>query len=192
MAASIVTPTPANTAVILLAADGAALGGESVLARSARALAEVGCYAQTAIVSKTTFAQDQLLNGLDFDVIVNPQAEHGVSTSIRHGVAWAEAQGAEAVLIALADMPFVTPAHYALLFERAAKNNKGVIFSMSGERRSPPAIFSKPFFSILLALKGDVGARHLLQSAPAKDGVEAPDTMLADINRPGDLKRRNR
>lgn len=202
MAASIVTPNPANTAAILLAAGGgarfggdklgAALGGESVLARSARALAEAGCYAQAAIVSKATFAQGQLLNGMDFDVIVNPQAEHGVSTSIRHGVAWAEAQGAEAALIALADMPFVTPAHYARLFERAAKDNEGVIFSMSGEHRSPPAIFTKPFFSKLLALTGDVGARDLLRSAPAEDGIDAPEAMLADVDRPRDLKRRKR
>jgi molybdenum cofactor cytidylyltransferase len=199
MAALKVPLTPAYTAAILLAAGsaarfggdklGAAMGGESVLAQSARTLAEAGCYAQTAIVSKTTFARDQLLNGLDFDVIVNQQADHGVSTSIRHGVAWAEAQGAEAVLIALADMPFVTRAHYARLFERAAKDNHGVIFSKSGEHRSPPAIFSKRYFSRLLALKGDVGARRFLKTAPIGDGVEAPNSMLADIDRPGDLAR---
>lgn len=202
MAAPIDSPRPANTAAILLAAGGgtrfggdklgAKLGGDSVLARSARALAEAGCYAQTAVVSKTTFAQRQLLNGMDFDVIVNPQAEQGVSTSIRQGVAWAEAQGAGAALIALADMPFVTPAHYANLFDRATKKNAGIIFSMSGEQRSPPAIFSKACFSRLLALTGDVGARALLRSAPIEDGVETPEDMLADIDRPSDLKRRKR
>lgn len=189
---------PSMTAAVLLAAGSGArfggdklamqIGGECILSLSAKSLAKAGCYRQAAIVSKASFAQDQLLNTLDFDVAVNPHSEQGISTSIRLGVAWAEEQDAQAILIALADMPFVTPAHYLRLFETINRSQSGLAYSWCGDKRSPPAIFSRSCFPQLSALEGDVGARDLLRAAPLAAGVEAPQRMLADIDTRADLK----
>lgn len=192
---------PARLAGLLLAAGegsrfggdklGAVIDGETVLALSASALASVGCVARAAVVGAATRRHAPLLDKLGYDVIVNDDDATGLSTSIRCAVAWAQAQGAEAVMIALADMPFVTPTHLLRLCARY-ECGAGIAYSRCGDRRSPPALFSARWFAALQALEGDAGARNLLALAEDNDGVDAPESMLADIDSQEDLARSSR
>ena len=202
MAALAMNPDPSTTAVILLAAGRASrfggdklaamFHGETVLSLSATTLAQTDCYLRSAVVNENSSKHVGRLKELGFVTILNDAAEAGLSRSIRLGVTWAKARGARGALIALADMPFITLAHYTRLLEIASHERFGVAYSKCAERRSPPAIFSADWFGRLLALEGDAGARELLQSAPSRAGVDASREMLTDIDTIEDLSRAER
>lgn len=127
---------------------------------------------------------------LDFEargyrVIHNHQPEIGMSSSVKLGVASAQALGAEAVLIALADMPCVTAAHVLRLLA-AADGADTVVASSDGVKPCPPAVFGANHFAALLELEGDEGARKLIAGGKH---VIAPARELLDVDRPEDLER---
>lgn len=188
---------PAPTAAILLAAGAstrfggdklaASVGGETVLALSARALAASGCALRAAVLSPVTKPHAPLLQTLGFAVVLNERADDGLSASIRAGVDWADKQGAQSVLIALGDMPFIDPEHYLRLLRKFQESDDQLTFTVCGDRRAPPAIFGSLWFSPLRNLHGDAGARDLLRCADKRVGVQAPASALRDIDTPGDL-----
>jgi len=118
-----------------------------------------------------------------FTPVDNPDPGAGQSGSIRLGLAEARAHGPKAVLIALADMPFVSLAHFEALLARFDQGHP-VIGSTDGNQPGPPVLFGAALFDTLGDLSGDVGARTLLRSAAL---VTAFPSELADIDSPADL-----
>jgi molybdenum cofactor cytidylyltransferase len=115
---------------------------------------------------------------------VNSRPEEGMSRSIRLGVAGLADLDVDGVVIALADMPLITPSHIGGLI--AACDQRGIVASKAGDRLSPPAYFSREHFRALSALSGDVGARALLAEGAALD---ADADMLTDVDTFEDLER---
>ncbi|UYH55013.1 nucleotidyltransferase family protein [Qipengyuania sp. SS22] len=112
--------------------------------------------------------------------VTNDRAAEGMGTSIAAGVR--AAQDCSRVVIALADMPFVEPAHLRLLAETG-----GPVFTRyaSGAEGSP-AGFPRSIFDRLCALQGEAGARSL-GLADASAIAPASAATLADIDTPEDL-----
>lgn len=117
-----------------------------------------------------------------FTAIVNPDPAAGQSGSLRLGLAEARIVRPQAVLVALADMPFVPIAHIHALLDCFGEH--AVVASTDGQRSSPPALFAASLFPILEGLSGDTGARALLRDAHL---VSASPSQLTDIDTPLDL-----
>ena len=115
-----------------------------------------------------------------FQVIVNESPETGQAHSLHLAVEAAEATGARALLVVLADMPFVTTCHIEKLLEAG----EGIIASTFCGSPMPPALFPRHVWPELLKTSGDAGARGLLQTALL---VAAPQSELRDIDVPADL-----
>ena len=118
-----------------------------------------------------------------FEIVDNDRPEDGMAHSIALGIAAARRSSADAVLIALADMPFVPTAH----FERILAGYRGpdtLVATSNGVRRMPPALFGSDWFAELEGLSGDRGAHALLGRAAIV--VTEADTLL-DVDRPEDL-----
>ena len=112
--------------------------------------------------------------------VVNPDAERGLGTSIAAGVRAAAHH--DRVVIALADMPLMEPAHLRLLGQET-----GAIFTRQPDGSAgSPAAFRQEHFVQLQSLDGDRGARSL--SLPRALVIE-PSTcgMLVDIDTPSDI-----
>ena len=113
--------------------------------------------------------------------VVNPNAGDGMGSSIAAGIR--AATDCERVMILLADMPRVTPAHLKSLLEL-----DGVVFSRhENGTNGCPAVFPKSVFERLGKLAADHGARNLaLEDAQ----FVTPGDMreLADIDTVGDLE----
>ncbi len=179
-----------DTVLILLAA-----GRSSRFAGGNKLEAEflgkpVGLHVVTALEDIPFKARFVVRDGcsLDFDgyhVIHNTRVEEGMSHSVRIGVEHAKQSGAQAVLIALADMPRVTATHIYRLLD-AADSSDAVVASSDGTQPRPPAVFGSGQFDFLLSLEGDEGARELVRGG--KHVVTAP-TELIDIDTPEDLER---
>ena len=161
------------------------LGGMMIGEHAARALARTHCESFAAVCRDRNSALAAAFEHLGFAGIVNASPEAGLSHSLALGARHAMHCDADAMLVCLGDMPFVTTAHLDGLISAFAKAEGQVcIASQNGEIRMPPAIFPKSRFPELMALTGDQGARQLLRDAI---GVPADPGLLADIDTPGDL-----
>lgn len=92
------------------------------------------------------------------------EAYFGQAHSIRYGVQAARAMDAEAVMILLADQPFITKGMInELLFHYHATTDIGFVASRYVGLARPPVIFAQRMFPDLLRLQYDQGARQLIR-----------------------------
>lgn len=120
-----------------------------------------------------------------YDRLVNDRSEEGLGSSLRTAARHARETGASALLVLLADMPFVRPSHLSLLIATFGVDPAIPVFSRApGNAAQPPAVLPSVLFPTLEALGGDSGARSLARGAGL---VEAPADMLIDVDTPADL-----
>lgn len=147
-----------------------------------RAVAAAGACAPILVV--TGFRAPDMaaeLAGLDVEVVVNPEWEEGMASSIRAGVRALPA-GAQGALFLVCDQPAVDAELVGRLL--AAFQGAPVACAYRGVR-GIPALLPARAFPALLALRGDRGARGLLQGP---DVVEIPFPRGDwDVDEPGDL-----
>jgi molybdenum cofactor cytidylyltransferase len=181
----------ANIAVALLAAgQGKRFGGDKLSAeldgvplglRTAGILADIGFGYMFAVCKDASLTSD--LTGLGFHILHNDMPDMGQSHSLHIAVRAAQQTSVQALLVCLADMPFVTAAHIANIIAKANKHD-GIIASHNGTRAMPPALFPRSRWPQLLNTKGDAGARSLLVDALH---IKAPPQTLIDIDTAPDL-----
>ncbi len=120
----------------------------------------------------------------------NPDYSKGLSSSLKCGLK-ALPQDCDGALILLGDMPDVTA---ALLDKLIAAFDPGedraICVATRHGRRGNPVLWARRFFPEMLALEGDVGARHLIaQYNELVAEVEAADDgPLTDIDTPDALR----
>jgi len=129
------------------------------------------------------------LQGLKIRIVHNPDFAEGLSTSLRAGLN-ALPSDVDGVVVLLADMPQVD----AALIDRLIASfdpEKGALAVVPTieSKRGNPVLWSRRFFPDLMALEGDVGARHLI-GRYSEAVVEVPVTgkgPLADVDTPDAL-----
>jgi molybdenum cofactor cytidylyltransferase len=98
-------------------------------------------------------------------VVANPHFRKGMSTSIRRGLKLLR-PGSRGILIALADQPDVrTRTINALIRAFVPKKGAIVVPTWQG-RRGNPVIFDRSYEKELSKLRGDVGAKSILDRYP--------------------------
>jgi molybdenum cofactor cytidylyltransferase len=129
------------------------------------------------------------LAGLPVRFVHNPDYADGLGASLRSGIAAVPAD-ADGAIVCLGDMPQVDSGLIDKLVA-AFDPEKGalvVVPSIDG-RRGNPVVWSRRFFPDLMAVQGDVGARHIIGSY-AEAVVEVPvagDAALTDVDTPESL-----
>ena len=156
---------------------GAMLAGRPLARHAADALRTIDFSAHIAVISPTT----PPLSG--YTTILLEPSGAPQSRSLALGVAAAQAHGAQAVLIALADMPLVPLTHFHALLAAFDGNR---LTSRTADSVTPPALFGAQHFAKLCALSGDRGAGALLHDAPA---LPLSADAALDVDRAEDLLR---
>lgn len=129
------------------------------------------------------------LTGLPVRFVYNADYAEGLGTSLKAGIA-AVPEETDAVVVCLGDMPQVDAALINRLIA-AFDPERGalvVVPSIDG-RRGNPVVWSRRFFHDLMAIQGDVGARHLIGNY-AEAVVEVPvagEAALTDVDTPESL-----
>jgi len=129
------------------------------------------------------------LKGLPVRFVHNPDYAEGLGTSLKAGIS-AVPEDADAAIVCLGDMPQVDAALVNRLIA-ALDPERGalvVVPSIDG-RRGNPVVWSRRFFHDLMAIQGDVGARHLIGNY-AEAVVEVPvagEAALTDVDTPESL-----
>lgn len=111
-------------------------------------------------------------------------AEEGMAASLVHALS--QVRDASGWIIALADMPYVLPTTIASLVDAVKDGAHIAAPSYRGERGNPVA-FGRKHLPALLLLRGDEGARRLLQSHPVTEIAVDDPGIRQDIDTPADL-----
>ncbi|MCW2362405.1 MULTISPECIES: NTP transferase domain-containing protein [Sphingobium] len=120
-----------------------------------------------------------------YRLVVNSRPEAGMAHSLGLAAAAAQEAGASALMVLLADMPFVTAEHLDAVLGQFATDGASAVFSCSPEGvAQPPALFPARAFADLQALEGDRGAQGLATGSAL---VNADARLLLDVDTPEDL-----
>lgn len=142
------------------------------------------------IIVVTGFEADRVaaaLHGLDVTIVNNPAFEHGLSTSLRAGLAVLPPD-CDGALILLGDMPRIEVSDIAALVS-AAKDHETICVPVNNGKMGNPILWGTVYFAEMMQLSGDAGAKQLL-AKHRECIVEVPiasDRIFADIDTPSDL-----
>ncbi len=178
-------------AVVLAAGAGRRMGGpkallvvegETLLRRAARTALAAGCAPVVAVVGPW----DPELEDLDVLVVPNPEADEGMASSIRAGLA-ALPDDAEAVLLLAVDQPAVDGDLLRDLLDLYRHSGGRPAACAYAGTLGIPAVLPAHLFPDLRALRGNRGAKVILlregaASLPFPEGAR-------DLDRPEDLDR---
>ena len=133
------------------------LGNQTLAERAVTMMGDGGCDPVVIVVGAQRLALDCAR------VVVNPQWETGMGSSLRTGLAALSPMDVEAVVVTLVDMPGVSAEAVRRV---AAKASPGALVSASYDgRRGHPVLFGRDHWvGIASTAIGDVGARAYLRT----------------------------
>ncbi|MEG1746837.1 MAG: nucleotidyltransferase family protein [Oscillospiraceae bacterium] len=140
-----------------------------------------GLFAQGVVVSQ----YEEILQGAaenGYLTIQNTQAEEGIAASLRLGLS-AVMDGADGVLFAVCDQPYLTAESVQKLLLQFEKTPDSIVALSAENRRGNPVIFPAEFFGELLSLTGDTGGSAVIKKHPHRlVTVEVPARELEDVD----------
>ena len=195
--ADVVPPHPKRIAAVVLAA-----GRSTRMRGSNKLLAEIARRPLVRIVAEEALASradpvivvaghqraevEKALAGLRVRIVHNPDFAEGLGTSLRAGIAAVPADS-DAAIVCLGDMPRVDAALMNRLIAAFDPDRGALVVVPTFEgKRGNPVLWSRRFFPDLMAIEGDVGARHLIgrySEAVAEVPVEGK-AALVDVDTP--------
>ena len=97
-------------------------------------------------------------------IAFNPDWESGMSSSINTGLnkALQLFPEIEKCILAVCDQPFVSHSIFENLIAEYHKTKKGIVASSYAETVGTPVLFAKEYFNELLRLKGQEGAKKII------------------------------
>ena len=130
----------------------------------------------------------KMLTDLGCHAVIFADADKGMGASLSFGVGWVLSQfpDARAVLVGLADMPFIDVATTDAVIKELERGVDIVQPVFNGDAGHPVG-FSRRHFPALMALHGDTGARHLIREFPVLQIPVDDPGILQDVDYPSDL-----
>lgn len=184
---------------VLLAAGGStrmgtpkqllAYRGRTLLRHAAEAALETGCRPVIVVLGAQADEMSGALEGLAVETVVNARWAEGMGTSIGAGVAAAEEQGVDGIVLGLADQPLVTADLLHRLVREFQRTGQPIVASAYAGTAGVPAFFARRFFASLKGLKAAEGCKGLILGHRDKAVlVECPEAE-ADIDTPEEYAR---
>ncbi|TCV90542.1 nucleotidyltransferase family protein [Sulfurirhabdus autotrophica] len=139
-----------------------------------------------AVLPDTNPQLADLLHAEGMEIIYCPEAAQGMGKSLACGVA--ASQNSSGWIIALADMPYIQTGTVTSV-AKSLRTGVSIVAPSYQGKRGHPVGFGREFYSDLVQLNGDQGARQLLSKhASSLQLIPCEDAgILADIDQPSDL-----
>lgn len=122
------------------------------------------------------------------EVVPSVRAQEGISQSLVAGVK--AAVSSPWIVVALGDMPYVKKSTLRLLRTTLESSKEHVVRLKYCDQIGNPVGFPSKYFDSLLGLKGDRGAKGLMESGLLKSLVLTVDDsgILVDLDHPDDIQ----
>ena len=160
--------------------------GMPLVERAVR-LAESVCGNRTLLVvghnSQSIASACQPLEGF---IAINERYAEGIGTSIACAARRID-KVADGLMILLADQPLITTAHLHDLIDEWTASPQSVVASAYANTFGPPVIFPRAAFSVLATLRGDSGARKVIEENNVSAKFVNFEPGAKDIDYPDDL-----
>jgi molybdenum cofactor cytidylyltransferase len=158
-----------------------AVQGETLVRRAVRAALAGGLDPVIVVLGHQAEQVRAELDGLPCETVLNPQHAEGVRTSLQAGVARAGA--AEALVVVLADMPFVTAAMIQAVVARHHQTRAPLVVSSYGDVDAPPILYHRSLFGELLSIPEGRCAKQVVRRHRAEAAVVSwPEAALRDVD----------
>ena len=182
---------PSRVAAVLLAAGSStrmgrnklllSLGGEPVVRRAVQATIESGVDRVVVVLGHEADLVRAPLDDLACESILNPDHARGVGTSLHAGIR--AAADCDAVVVLLADMPFVTAGMIRAVVERHRTSGARLVLSHYGDVQAPPTLYARALFEEVLAEPDErcgkrIAKRHVDEAVV----VAQPPSALRDLD----------
>jgi len=163
--------------------------GMPMIARSVDAVLASRAAPVLVVVGHQADAVAAALEGRKITLVSAAEYKLGLAASLRAGLAAVPAE-CDAALICLGDMPLVSASEInALLDAYDPAHGHRIVVPTHGGRRGNPVLWDRCYFSEMMALTGDAGARGLLTRR--EDDVRSVelsrDAVLRDFDTPATL-----
>jgi molybdenum cofactor cytidylyltransferase len=149
------------------------------------------------IVLVIGYAHQKILKALEeklphakLQIEINPHYQKGQSQSLQVGLSKVM-NTYPAAMFLLADQPLVDAATINYLLDNFWSADKDICVPTIGGKRGNPTIFRKNFYSKIMNIMGDIGARRIIGAHPARVleiEIENPHFFF-DIDTPEDMER---
>lgn len=116
----------------------------------------------SVVVGHVADAVRQALTDLDVRTVFNPAYESGQASSLLAGLD-ALSDGADALVVALGDQPFIEPQVIDGLIEARRIHGVSIAMARYGEDRGHPVLFGHEHFAELRDITGDQGGREVIR-----------------------------
>jgi molybdenum cofactor cytidylyltransferase len=167
------------------------IDGKPMVRRAAEAVLAARLSPVLVVTGHQREQVEEALKGLPITFLNNKDFATGMSTSLRVGLDAVPAE-CDGAVVALGDMPLITPAEIGQLVNAFNPvESRAIVVPTRRGKRGNPVLWARRFFGEMTAAGGDVGARHLFEAYPeAVVEVEmAGDGVLTDIDTPQALAR---
>lgn len=177
--------------VILLAAGSSSRMGQSkqlleingtpLLLHSVKAALESQVQSVNVILGANELSHREIIRDLPVNVISNHYWKSGMGSSIKAGLNYVvrKYSETEAVIIMVCDQPAISSTHLRNLVSTYNRTNSPIVASIYAGTSGVPALFSRAFFSNILMLKDEQGAKKIIEQFPEQaQRVEFPQGSI--------------
>lgn len=161
--------------------------GEPMVRRVAETLLGAELAGVVAVLGHESTRVREALEDLNLSLVENEAYAEGQSTSVRTGVSAVVERDADAVLVALGDMPYISPETVTSLVAAYEKGAGSALAAAHEGKRGNPVLFDSRYFDELASVVGDVGGREILRTSDDAVLIETSDPgVRRDVDRPAD------
>ena len=190
-----------RVAAVLLAAGGSRrmgspkqllrIDGITLVRRAVEIALASRCQAVYLVDGAAAEAVGQEVSGLDLEVVENRRWETGLAGSIRVGIEAVQAARPEldAAILAPVDQPRLHTGLLNRLIEVFEGGERGIVACSYAGTVGAPARFSRRHFADRAALRGDRGAKSVLEAREAEVAEVPVPEAATDLDTPEDYQR---
>ena len=158
------------------------LGGRRVIVWVLEAVRESKITRRSVVIRREK--DIDIFSSMGFEILVNEKPEEGLSSSIKIAVEWLP-DSYEGLLILLGDQPLVSSGTIERLVEEFMTGKYLIVSASVDDTPVNPAIFHRSLAGELKQLRGDTGARSVIQRhLDATRLVKVDKRELLDVDTP--------
>jgi molybdenum cofactor cytidylyltransferase len=164
------------------------LHGIPLLQRAVQTATAAGAGPIVVVLGARAHELQPILLGQPVQVVINPDWQSGMGTSIRAGIAALHGQPIDAAMIFLCDQPLISSAHLTQMIAAHFSAAKPMTAAFYAGTLGTPVIFSSTLFNALQNLNDAQGGKTLINQHP--DQVQTFDLpeAAADVDTPADYR----